>query len=312
MSQNQIMRTVPVQKMDLVKTISGTGSISPARDVDLTFGVSGKVKEVYVSAGDLVEEGQVLAILDDVDQRLRYLSAKREYELALIEGIPNVIEEARLSLEVAEKNLASTKLTAPFAGMIADINLDVAEMVYADASSRDTVVRLIDTSQFYLQVNVDEVDIGWVEKGQRVNITVDAYPNLLLTGTVVEIGLVPASSSDIVVFPVKIKLDQVDSRIKTGMTAQAEIIVQEEKDALVVPIEAIVESDGKSFVTLVEGENTKLVPVSTGIANELYVQILDGLKEGDQVLASNFQAYQRLSGSSGQLRMVGTGGGPRR
>lgn len=315
-TQTQVRRTFPVQRMDLVKIISGTGSISPARDVDLTFGVSGKVKEVHVSSGEMVEAGQLLAVLDDVDQRLRYLSAKREYEVARIEGIPNVIEEAKLALEVAEANLAATKLTAPFAGMIADINLDEEEMVYADASSKNTVVRLIDTSQFYLEVNVDEVDIGWVEIGQRVNVVVDAYPNLPVTGTVVEIGLVPASSSDIVVFPVKIKLDSVDPRVKTGMTAKADIIVQEEKATLVVPIEAIVEMNGESFVSLVEGESTRLVPVTTGISNDSYIQIVEGLTEGDQVLASNFQAYQAASGQMqrGQVRVgvPGLGGGPRR
>lgn len=310
-SQSQLRRPVPVQTMNLIKTVTGTGSISPARDVDLTFGVSGKVKEVYVSEGDVVEQGQVIAVLDDVDQRLQYLNAKREYEVAKIEGIPNVVEQKQLALEVAEKNLAYTKLTAPFAGVIADIDLDVGEMVYADSSSADTLVRLIDTSQFYVDVKVDEVDIGWVEIGQRVNVTVDAYPDAVMTGTVVEIGLVPASSSDIVVFPVKIRLDKIDPRIKTGMTAQADIIVKEVENALAVPLEAIVERNGKPFVTLVEGETTRLVPVTIGIANDSYVEIVEGLTEGDQVLASNFEAYQATSGQSSQNRSMMMGG-PRR
>lgn len=299
-------RAVPVQRKDIVKVVSGTGRITPDRDLELTFDVSGKVKSILVESTQPVKKGQVLAQLDNSNQELAYLSAKRELELARLDSAPNVVKEKELAMKLAKADLDATVLTAPFDGVVASVYIEEGEMV----NTSTKVIRLIDPSRFYVEVNVDEVDVRYVKLGQPVTITLDAYPDLVLTGKVVEIGIVPSSQGEIVLFPVKVELDSADPRVRSGMSAEAEIVVDKAEGALVVPLDAVIENNGRSLVTVVTPDGPRPTPVATGISDGMYVQIVRGLKEGDMVLASNYQLYQRLLGNGGSAPSSGRPGGP--
>ena len=288
-------REVVVARGDLSRSISSTGTIAAAQDLELTFDVGGKVKEVLVQATERVEKGTVLAQLADTEQQMAYLTAKRDLELAKFDAAPSVIKEKELQLQIAETNLKNTTLRAPFSGIVARVDIQPEEWV----TSGTPVMRLLDTSRMFLNVGVDEVDIRYVEAGQKALITLDAYPELKLSGTVVEVGIVPDASGQVVIFPVKIELDDPDPRVKVGMSAEAEIVVEKAEDVLIVPFEAVTLWDGKSMVAKVTEEGVELNEVVTGLSDGFLIEIKDGLKEGDRILASNYELYRTQQGGPG-------------
>ncbi|NLY29491.1 MAG: efflux RND transporter periplasmic adaptor subunit [Firmicutes bacterium] len=288
-------REVVVTRGDLSRGISSTGTIAAAQDLELTFDVGGKVKEVLVQATERVEKGAVLAQLADTEQQMAYLTAKRDLELAKFDAAPSVIKEKELQLQIAETNLKNTTLRAPFSGIVARVDIQPEEWV----TSGTSVMRLLDTSRMFLSVGVDEVDIRYVEVGQKAIITLDAYPELTLSGTVVEVGIVPEAGGQVVIFPVKIELDDPDPRVKVGMSAEAEIVVEKAENVLIVPFEAVTVRDGKNVVAKVTEEGVEPTEVVTGLSDGFLIEIKKGLKEGDRILASNYELYRTLQGGSG-------------
>ena len=285
-------RELVVQRGNLTRGVSSVGSIAAARDLELAFDVGGKVKNVFIQPTERVERGAVLAQLDETRQELAYLSAKRDLEVARFEAAPNLIREKELELNLAEADLKGTSLIAPFSGVIAEIDIQEQEWV----SSGAPVMRLLDMSRLFLEVGVDEVDIRHVQVGQSATISLDAYPELVLPGTVIEVGIVPEEQGQIVVFPVKIELDEHDPRVKVGMSAEAEIVVEKAEDALIIPFEAVIEAGARSMVTKVTDTGLERVEVVTGLSDGFSIEIKQGLNEGDRILASNYELYHSLQG----------------
>ncbi len=307
-------REVVVTRGDLSRSVSSTGTIAAAQDLELAFDVGGKVKEVFVQTTQRVEKGDVLAQLADTEQQIAYLAAKRDLELAKFDAAPNVIKEKELQLQIAETNLKNTTLRAPFSGIVARVDIQPEEWV----SSGTPVMRLLDTSRMFLNVGVDEVDVRYVEAGQEVIVTLEAYPELRLSGRVVEVGIVPDAAGQVVIFPVKIELDDPDPRVKVGMSAEAEIVVEKAENVLIVPFEAVTVRDGRNVVAKVTEAGVETVEVVTGLTDGFLIEIKEGLNEGDRILASNYELYRTLQGGSvnrsrvsGGLRISAPGGMPR-
>ena len=291
-------REITVQRGTLTRGVSSTGTIAAARDVELAFDVGGKVRDIHVQTTEPVEQGAVLARLDDTRQRLAYLNAKRDLELAKFEAAPSVIQEKELELQLAKADLEGTSLIAPFSGVIAAVNAQEDEWV----NSGTSVMRLLDTSRLFIEVGVDEVDIRYVQSGQGAAISLDAYPELTLMGTVVEVGIVPRQQGQIVVFPVKIELNDHDPRVRVGMSAEAAIVVEKAEHALVIPFEAVTETRGRSMVTKVTDAGLETVEVVTGLSDGFSIEVKQGLNEGDRILATNHELYGALQGGSRSLQ----------
>lgn len=283
-------REMMVQRGDLIRGVSSTGVIAAARDLELAFDVGGKVKSISAQTTDVIGEGAILAKLDDTRQRLAYLSAKRDLELAKFEAAPSVIREKELALQLAEADLEGTSLVAPFSGVVAEIGIQEEEWV----NSGTPVMRILDTTRLFLEVGVDEVDIRYVQVGQKATISLDAYPELALPGTVVEVGIVPKQQGQIVVFPVRLELDRHDPRVRVGMSAEAEIVVEKAENVLVVPFEAVAEARGRSTVVKVTDAGFESVEVVTGLSDGFSIEIKQGLEEGDRILATNHELYSSL------------------
>ncbi|NLJ24438.1 MAG: efflux RND transporter periplasmic adaptor subunit [Firmicutes bacterium] len=283
-------REITVQRGDVIRGVSSTGTIAAARDLELAFDVGGKVKSISAQTTDVIGEGAVLAKLDDTRERLAYLSAKRDLELAKFEAAPSVIREKELALQLAEADLQGTSLVAPFSGVVAEIGIQEEEWV----NSGTPVMRLLDTSRLFLEVGVDEVDIRHVQVGQKATIGLDAYPELTLSGTVVEVGIVPRQQGQIVVFPVRLEVDEYDPRVRVGMSAEAEIVVEKAENVLVVPFEAVAEARGRSTVIKVTDTGLESVEVVTGLSDGFSIEIKQGLNEGDRILATNHELYRSL------------------
>ena len=202
------------------------------------------------------------------------------------------IDQAQIALERARQRLEAATLVAPFTGVVSAVNVHVG--MVAPTSSPAFV--LIDSSHLYVEVDVDEVDIGRIVPGQPVQITLDAFPSEVVEGQVTNIAPSATTTGGAVTYRVRIDLAQTDLPLRTGMTATANIIVQRLEGVLLAPNWSIRVDrvSGQAYVSiLTEDGRVQEVPVVLGLRGEVASQIIAGVEEGQVVAVS--LAGQRLN-----------------
>lgn len=228
-------------------------------------------------------EARLNAILGGYDteevaiKKLQVEVAKESLELAR-----QSVELARQSVELAQKQLDEATITAPFDGIVTNIGVDEGDTV----TTLTTIVHLVDLTSVELKAGVDEIDIPEVRPRQRVIISVDALPALQPEGEVVSIDSLPALQAGLVLYDVTISFDNPEgSDLKVGMSATADIIIEERSNVLLVPNRAIQEdSQGKPIVRVLVDEQIEERAVILGISDGLETEVVSGLQEGEIVI----------------------------
>jgi HlyD family secretion protein len=207
------------------------------------------------------------------------------------------ISQAEAALESARYNLAGVELVAPFDGVVAVVNLRTGEA----ASSAVPAIVLADTGQFYLEVSVDEVDVAQVQAAQAVTVTLDALPNAVLAAVVDRIAPSATVNAGVVGYAVRLALDTAEVPLRGGMTATAAIVVDEARDVVVAPNWAIRRdrNTGESFASVLRGGEVVEVPVTLGLRDDAFSQVLSGLAEGDVVAVQTTRETFSLFGGGG-------------
>ncbi|KXS43259.1 MAG: RND family efflux transporter, MFP subunit [Candidatus Frackibacter sp. T328-2] len=298
-----------VKKDSLEKMISVSGTVEPVESQDLYFKTNGTVKSINIEEGARVEKGQVLMEIENDEQRLNYIKAKNSYETIVISGTESKIKEAELNLKIAKDRLDETKLKAPFAGIINEISIE--EGSYTAQDQDKTVAKLIDNSGYQVEVSVDESDSRQLELGQPARITMEALPNQELKGEVVDIGANAEVNSGVVTLPVMVAIKEKPKFIKPGFSAEVEIIVEQIKEQLILPITAVYNEKGETkAVKIVKGKPTP-VNVKIGVSSGRNVVIKEGLQAGDKILINTYMfanGAQNLQQGDGGPRMMRGGG----
>jgi RND family efflux transporter MFP subunit len=197
------------------------------------------------------------------------------------------VQIAETQLKNSKEELMKTEILAPFDGTVVDIGIKENDQLSAFDYSSKTAVYLVDTRTVKLEGVVDEVDIYQVKVGQDTIITVDALPGVELKGKVTFISPLGNQTTGVVEFPVTISLESTETELKGGLTATADIIIDEHKDVLMVPNRAIKGSVGNYWVDVVIDEKkvtTEKKPVVTGAQNEQFTEIISGLSQGEKVI----------------------------
>jgi HlyD family secretion protein len=238
--------------------------------------------------------GSALAAVEQAKvalEKLRRGADPDDLEIAELE-----VKQARASVELARNNLKAAQIVAPFEGVVAAVNVREGEV----AAGALPAIVLVDVSQFYLDVSVDEVDVARVKPGQPVTITLDALPNELFSGTVDRIAPQATVTAGVVNYPVRITLASLEPRLRGGMTSIAEIVVQEAQNVVIVPNWAIRRdrASGQAFVSLLKNGTIEEVTVELGLRNESVSEVTRGVNEGDVVAVST--ARQQFSFFGGQ------------
>jgi len=198
------------------------------------------------------------------------------------------VARAEAAVKEAERALARTTLTAPFDATVARVSLRVGEQ-----AGQNSVVALVDLSSFHIDVPVDELDVAQVKPGQKVTIALDAMLDQELTGTVTTIEpLATRTERGTNTYQVTVQLDEVTSEVLPGMTATVQIITERKEGVVLVPRRAIQSENGQSFVyvpaapgaQVQPGQPGERRPVTLGLSNTESVEVISGLKPGDQVL----------------------------
>ena len=213
------------------------------------------------------------------------------------------VDQAQVALDSARLALERAVLRAPFDGAVAQVDADLGLLV----GPQIPAVTLVNDRQFSIEADVDEADIGWLQVGQEVQITLDAFPGRSLRGHVA--AVLPSATLEvgIVSYRAVIALGSTDLpadqsiRLRSGMTANTEIIRERREDVLLVPNRAIwIDSKtGQPFVerrlpTKSAGEQVAIVYIEQGLANDTFSEVLSGLQEGDQLIVRSASIRDRF------------------
>ncbi len=297
-----------VERGTVRETIQLTGNLSPIREKNLSFPFSSEIIEILVTEGDRVEEGQILARTDKTRQELDYLRARNNYERALINGTPSEVREQELNLQAAESDLQETEMTAIFSGLISEVFLEEGDRVSAGQS----VINLIETDQFKVEVEIDEIEMNLVEIGQEAIVRIDAIPGADFRGVIDRIAFRARDNNGVITLPVTVLLTDNHPAFRPNLTAELEIIIAEISDNLVVPISAVYTRENRDWVIKVEDGKPVQIQVQTGIDDGARIIIQEGLQEGDTVLINAYVLGQIGTGLDPGVfgnRMPGMPGG---
>jgi HlyD family secretion protein len=217
--------------------------------------------------------------------------SRLEQRRAAIAAAQSRVQEASSRLALAQQQLARTEVRADVPGIVVYRNVffgseprkpQVGDQVWAN----QPLLVLPDISKMVVETRVRETDVHKVENNQRVDVRVDAYPSLRLTGAVTLVGTLAQEERERrggKFFGVTVQVNESDPRLRPGMTARVEIHVEERSQATHVPIEAVFEKEGRSICYLIQGGRPLPREVVLGPSNADFVVVESGLRKGDRV-----------------------------
>ena len=272
--------------------------------------------EVKAAAYDkLVAERQYMRTKELKDQKLisseKYDQAKASYDTAkarfyaamaqlrvleqgsnvesLAEGI-EISDQDRLEIEKETREaIASMTLIAPISGIVLSRDTDKGSAVIPISSAYGGTVIMIlaDVSEKHFRGDVDEADIGKVHLGLQARIYVEAYPDEPFKAELIHISPRGREEEDIINFEIRATVGDHENRLRVGMSADAELILEEHENVLVIPEGALIYEDGKTFVNIQDDsveEGMRKVEITKGISDGLRTEVLSGLEEGQVVV----------------------------
>lgn len=344
----------------LQNSITATGTIEAVTSVTVGTQVSGIVNKLYVDYNSVVKKGQVIAELDktnliselntakanlaSTESNLSYQSAnmKRyqtlykkglvsadEYENALLayRQAKEQVASSRENVQKAQTNLGYATITSPIDGTVISKSVEEGQTVAASFNTPELFTIAKDLKNMQVIANVDEADIGGVAVGNRVNFTVDAYPDDTFQGVVKQVRLEATTTNNVVTYEVVISAPNADLKLKPGLTANVTIFTKEQANILSVVNKAlrftptketvgkdmkIVDCKGKNKVWTLNGNTLTAHSVNIGQSDAMHTQILSGIKAGQSVITEIVvDASEDEDDSQQQSQGLISGPGPR-
>lgn len=194
---------------------------------------------------------------------------------------PDRVRILEIQLSIAQSRLDSPQIESPIDGVVTVVSATPGDSVQVGQQA----VRIDDLSTLYLDVQISEIDIPQVSLGQPVELVFDAYFETTFNGEVVEIAPVGQSAQGVVEYNVRISMENADERIKPGMTASVNIVVDQKADIFVVPNDAIVSIDGQETVYVRRNGSFEAVPVNLGSYSDYYSEVIEAdIEEGEMLV----------------------------
>ncbi len=299
------VRTVAVASKNIALPIHASGALTSTSEQRLSFKTGGIIRKIYVDEGDVVRAGQLLAVLDiteieaQVNQTQQAL-AKAERDLSRVEGL---YRDSSATLELLQ-NATTGRDVAKETVRIASFNKQYSEI---RAVRSGTIVKkmanegeiigpgmpafmLFETghNDWVVKINVSDRDWARLSRGQTATVRFDAYPDAPFKGTVSELPATADPANGLYTIEIKVQT-QSGKRFAPGLFAQVDIAAQQQRAYTTVPIEAIVEGDGKTafvFTIAEDGTSVRKAPVKIAFLEGNQAVIASGLENVQQVITA--------------------------
>ena len=308
------------EKRDIESSIDVSGDVTPAFQLDVKPEVGGKLKALHVVAGQTVKEGDLLAEIDDRDlltekdsalteiegAKLSMEKAKKNFErsrelfgeklisrevfdnlTAEFEIAQNGLVKAGRKLQLVEDRLRKTKVLSPTDGTALTVPVIVGQVVIAAASvnSGTTLMSIANLSKLQIEMHINQVDKARLTLDKVVQIRAEALKDEVMDARISFIAPIATTKSSVKGFQVQAIIDKPDPRLSPGMTVTLNIPIARVEDAISVPVTAVFKSEGNKKVVYVRhGDATEKREVKVGVTNIDHAQILNGVKEGEEIL----------------------------
>ncbi|MGH8135497.1 MAG: efflux RND transporter periplasmic adaptor subunit [Steroidobacteraceae bacterium] len=307
-----VVPAVPVEvaatrRAEMAAVYTGTAPIESERKAFVMPKVKGEIRHVLADEGQRVREGQILARLDGDQLRLEValaeatmrklerdyarnteLQAKGLISAVSIDNLRYELEAAKASWELARLQLSYTDIRSPIAGTVTQ-RLDVVKVgntvtpVGGVIESADSALFVVeDLDSLILRVNVPERELAKLKVGQVAELSFDAVPGRAFAGSIALIS--PYVDAGTATFGVRIRVTETGGLLRPGMFARVAIIYERKLDALQIPRTALLDGDGPPKVFVVKDGKAAERPVQLGLSNGAFVEVVTGLKDGEQVV----------------------------
>ena len=329
-SSDETITTTAIASLEtLDKSISTSGTLTPLVNEQVSFAVAGTVTKVSVAEGDTVEKGDTLATVDTISLDAALLQAKADLasaqaklsdsydesdgstaDLAQIAANAAAVEVAEAAVEDAEDAVDDATLTAPAAGVITSVGVEVGDAVGSAAGGATTAAfTIVGTDAWAVDVTVGEADVALIEVGDQVELATD--DGVAFFGVVSEVGILPSTDTGAAAYPVSIDVTGTAEGLFDGISVTAEIIYERRTDVLTVASAAITTDGETSTVTVITADGAQVVtPVEVGETVGTLTEIVSGIVEGDEVLVATFTPGEGNAGTTeGVTRDFGPGAG---
>ena len=257
------------------------------------------LQRAYERAQEMAKSGVVsTSALDDAQRA--YILAVNKRDVARAQLVVNKakvaqaqadVQKSDATLKQLEEQLSYTTILSPIDGVVLSRDVEMGDAVSSIlvlGSAATLVMTIGDTSEVYVKGKVDESDIGKVYLGQPARIRVETFKDKTFTGHVTKISPMGAEKDNVTTFEVRVSINNPGGELKAEMTANAEIILDEHKNVLMIPEGAILYDKDKKASTEVPDPKAKdgkrKVALNIGISNGAKTEVLSGVKEGDQVV----------------------------
>ncbi len=268
-----------------------------------------QAKRNYESDHSLFLQG-LLAMKQHRDSETEYLAAKQDFEKA--QEKYNIVEKSGIPINQSADQFEGSNIVAPMDGIVLTKNAEIGESITSGVSSFNAgtvLFTVADVSKMIVKAGVNEVDIGKIHVGMPVKVTLDAYPKVAFAGRIDRIAPAVRIDDKVRVFDVEIRLDAQGRELRSGMTANIEMIGERKGRVLTVPVESVFQRDEGEIVYVKKKLDPKTVAalkkapkhddgkldkdawkkffdkrvVVTGLSDNAHVEILKGLKLGEEI-----------------------------
>ncbi len=299
--------------------VSASGVVKPIDRVEIKSKASGQIEALPIEEGDFIKKGNLIAMLDQKDERAAVDQTKADLDIANAElkqarrifdrrdqlFQSNLIsEEERDQLELnlavakgkliqaetafdrASERLSEAVVRAPINGIILQKYVEEGQIIasgVSNISGGTPIADIANMSSVYIETGIDEIDIGKIEIGQVAVVVAEAYPQQKFNGKIVRIAPEASIEQNVTLFNVIVEVENTSGRLKSGMNASIEITIVDRENVLLAP--AIAVQEGKKakpeqrMVLLKQGQEFIHHPVKIGMTNFKQVEILSGLEE---------------------------------
>jgi HlyD family secretion protein len=232
-----------------------------------------------------------LAAYEQAANRQRAATAQSLIGRAKVSEARAQVAQAGAAVERAEEELTNATIRAPIRGTVLTRDVEIGSAVSSIlnlGANASLVMTLGDIQQVFVRGKVDEADIGLITLGLPARITVESFKDTVFQGKVTQISPIGVDKDNVTTFEVEVSIDNPAHQLKANMTANAEIVLEEHTDVLIVP-EAAITYDAQKQPSVeiadpVAAKGRRTVPVKIGIGNGTRTEVLEGLSAGDKVV----------------------------